>query len=516
MDSAVRPAHERFAIAATAFAPLIPQVLGSIFNIWYNVAVIDPLLHTAALKERFIQTVIFYNTTIYPLAVVAWIALVFSLRKPFRELCAGRAIEAERLTKLRLRVINLPWSGALIAALGWLLCIPVFLFALSHVGDPLDPTLYWHFPVSIIVSTVIAVTHSFFLIEVASHWGLFPVFFRDARADRLAGGWVLSLRGRGLLWAVSAGICPIGSLLLLDFAPPAHHIDHRGFAIFVGSVGVAFGICTALMIGRLVARPLDRLRLAAQSVATGQLDVEVNEPRPDEFGVLIAEFNEMTAQLREKERLRQTFGLHVGRAAAEQILARDPGLGGVEQIVTVMFVDIRSFTTRSATRPAPQTVAELNEFMRVMVEVVEQRHGGMINKFLGDGFMALFGVGSADGDHAARAVRAGFEMLDALAALNRDLAARSAEPFRIGVGVHTGTAIIGSIGSPQRLEFTAIGNTVNVAARIEQLTKTLATPLLLSEATAAHLPDRSPLAELPPQLIRGLDEPVRLFRSAKH
>lgn len=313
--------------------------------------------------------------------------------------------------------------------------------------------------------------------------------------------------------AVSAGICPIGSLLLLDFAPPAPHLDHRWFAIFVGIVGVAFGICTALMIGRLVARPVDRLRLAAQAVGKGRLDVQVDEPRPDEFGMLIAEFNQMVGQLREKERLRQTFGLHVGHAAAEQILARDPGLGGAEQIITVMFVDIRSFTARSAARTAPQTVTELNEFLRVMVEVVEQRHGGMINKFLGDGFMALFGVEKASADHAHRAVHAARDMLAALDALNRGATMWDREPFRIGIGVHTGTAIVGSIGSPQRLEFTAIGSTVNVASRIEQLTKLLQVPLLISHATAEQLPPehRADLIELPPQQIRGIDESVRLF-----
>lgn len=508
MDAEVKPTHERWGIAATAFAPLIPQVLGSIFNIWYNVAVIDPLLHSAALKQRFVNTVIFYNTTIYPLAVVAWLWLVFSLRKPFRDLLAGHTVDPARLTHLRRRVVNLPWAGALIAAIGWLLCIPVFLISLSTAGDALDPTLYWHFPISIIVSTVIAVTHSFFLVEVASHWGLFPVFFRNSRADRLEGGWALSLRGRGILWAISAGICPIGSLLLLDFAPPAPHLDHRWFAVFVGLVGIAFGICTALMIGRLVARPVDRLRLAANEVGKGRLDVQVHEPRPDEFGVLIAEFNQMIDQLREKERLRQTFGLHVGHAAAEQILARDPGLGGAEQIITVMFVDIRSFTSRSAARPAPETVAELNQFLRVMVEVVEQRHGGMINKFLGDGFMALFGVENASDDHAGRAVRAGRDMLAALDTLNRAAAA----PFHVGIGVHTGEAIVGSIGSPQRLEFTAIGSTVNIAARIEQLTKALQVPLLISHATVERLGDRTGLVALPPQPIRGIDEPVPLFR----
>jgi adenylate cyclase len=509
IDLSHAPRRERWAIAATVFAPLLPQMAGSWFNIWYNLEVVTPLLQTKALEDRFKDTVLVYNTTIYPLAMALWVWLVLSLRQPFRELWAGRTIERERLAKLRRRVINLPWWCALITAAGWLLCIPVFLISLTSVGDQPDPTLFWHLPVSIIVSALISMTHSFFLVEVASHWGLFRVFFRDVRADTTSGGFALSLRWRGVLWAISAGICPIGSLLLLSFAPPGS--DPRWFAVFVGTVGIAFGLLTALLISRLVAGPIDLLREAAQTVADGRLDVQVAAPRPDEFGQLISVFNDMVAQLKDKERLRQTFGLHVGQAAAEQILSRDPGLGGVEQIVTVMFVDIRSFTARSSTNSAQRTVRELNEFLRVMVDVVEGRHHGMINKFLGDGFMALFGVGKDAGDHADRALMAGREMLRALDQLNRELTASGGEPMRIGIGIHTGTAIVGSIGSPQRLEFTAIGSTVNLAARIEQLTKSVDASLLITEACAKHLKTGSDLVEAGAHPVRGVDEPVRVF-----
>ncbi len=147
------------------------------------------------------------------------------------------------------------------------------------------------------------------------------------------------------------------------------------------------------MVSRLFLEPIDHLRTAAQAVAKGRLNVEVPLVRADEFGLLISEFNHMIAELREKERLRRAFGLHVGRKAAEQILARDPGLGGREEVITVMFVDIRSFTAMSAAANPREIVEMLNKFLRVMVQVVEERHGGMVNKFLGDGFLALFGVG---------------------------------------------------------------------------------------------------------------------------
>jgi class 3 adenylate cyclase/L-ascorbate metabolism protein UlaG (beta-lactamase superfamily) len=215
-------------------------------------------------------------------------------------------------------------------------------------------------------------------------------------------------------------------------------------------------------------------------------------------------------ELQEKERLRQTFGLHVGRQAAEQILARDPGLGGVEEVITVMFVDIRAFTARAAASSPREVVQLLNEFLRVMVQVVEEQHGGMINKFLGDGFMALFGVGNSDA-HADNALAAARDMLRALTNLNEVLERDGGKSIAIGVGIHSGGAIVGSIGSPQRLEFTAIGDTVNLASRMETLTKQIGVPVLMTEATRLLLRDTAGLEKHPPQAVKGIEEPVSVF-----
>jgi adenylate cyclase len=509
VDAALTPS--RHGLLVTGLAPVVPQILGSAFNIWYNAIIVNPLLATGALRQRFLDTVIDYNLFVYPVAVGAWLWLVFSLRAPFRDLLAGREVAPGRLDDARRRVVHLPWFGAFISGVAWLLCIPVFLLALLAVGQPLGAALLWHLPISFLVSAFISVTQSFFLIELASHWGLFPAFFRSARPDQMRGIHPLSLRGRGLMWAISAGLCPIGSLLMLDFAPPSPAGHPVWFAAFVGGIGIAFGLCSALLISRLVAEPVDQLRKAAQAVAEGRLDVHVPLKRADEFGALIGEFNRMVSELREKERLRQTFGLHVGRKAAEQILARDPGLGGTVQTITVMFVDIRSFTARAAERSPEKIVAVLNEFLRVMVHVVEDRHSGMVNKFLGDGFLALFGAGTDTDTHADEAVQAARAMLVGLGELNEQLTAGGEEAIHIGIGLHTGPAIVGSIGSPERLEFTAIGNTVNLASRIESLTKAVGETVVISEATRAALREATSLKPLPPQPVKGVAAPVQVW-----
>jgi adenylate cyclase len=505
----------KYAFLVTAFAPALPQILGSAFNIWYNIAVVDPLLVTDELKRRFLQTVIVYNSLCYPVGFYVWLRLVYSLRPVIERLQAGEEVPDEKLFRARRRAIFLPFFGALITGAGWLLCIPVFLLSLAEVNHDLDSRLLWHLPISFGVSGFISLTHSFFLVELASHRGLFPVLFRGTRADLTPGAVALSLRARGILWAISAGICPIGSLLLLSFAPVTPGSNPQWLAVFVGSVGIAFGLCTAVLISRLVMEPIDYLRNAAQAVAKGDLDVRIPLDRVDEFGLLIGEFNRMIGELREKDRLRRTFGLHVGRRAAEHILARDPGLDGVEEVITVMFVDIRSFTTMSAAVGPRETVKVLNRFLGTMVQVVEARHGGMVNKFLGDGFLALFGVGGTLTAHADAALAAGRDMLRSLGQLNQDFEIEGKWPLAIGVGIHTGPAIVGSVGSPERLEYTVIGSTVNFASRIEHLTKQLGTPLLLSESTRTELRSSGlHFSEFPPQQVRGLDEPVRVFSLA--
>src|SRR5205823_5862146 len=245
------------------------------------------------LRDRFINTVIVWNAVAYPIAVAIWLRLIFSLRPAFRQLLRGETIAPERLDLFRRRLVNLPWLGAAISSIAWLLCIPVFLISLSLTGRPLGLQLFWHLPISFAVSGFIAITQSFFL---------------NVRADRLKGIRPISLRTRGMMWAISTGICPISSLLLLIFAPPSPGTNPQWFGLIVGAIGIAFGLCSAMLIGRSVAQPVNQLRAAAQAVTEGRLDVQVPLRRADEFGVLIGEFNRMITGLREKERLRRTFG----------------------------------------------------------------------------------------------------------------------------------------------------------------------------------------------------------------
>src|SRR5215470_14537842 len=239
MDAAEKMTRtrERYGVLLTALAPVIPQILGSAFNIWYNATVIEPLLVSPALKQRFFDTVVAYNGIVYPIGVFLWLRRILSFRRLFHHLCAESAINSASLATARRQLIHLPWFAASICGVAWFLCIPVFIGALLQVQNPLDPRLLWHLPISFCLSGFIAVTHSFFLVELASQWGLFPVFFHDEHAHRTPNIFTLSLRGRGIVWAISASICPIASLLLLLLAPRSSAVNEAWLAVFVGVIG---------------------------------------------------------------------------------------------------------------------------------------------------------------------------------------------------------------------------------------------------------------------------------------
>jgi adenylate cyclase len=221
---------------------------------------------------------------------------------------------------------------------------------------------------------------------------------------------------------------------------------------------------------------------------------------------------EATVAAREaEERVADLFGQHVSPQVVERLLATGAGTLSEMRHVAVMFVDIRSFTAAARQRSPAEVLARLDAAFAVLVEVVD-RNQGVVNKFLGDGFLALFGAPLEDPLATQHAVTAGREMLDAIARNNKD---HPDWPIRIGIGIHVGETVTGTVGSPRRKEYTVIGDTVNLAARIEALTKEYGAQFLLSDAArreaADAAPDATPLGNV---AIRGYEAKVPLWRLA--
>jgi adenylate cyclase len=217
----------------------------------------------------------------------------------------------------------------------------------------------------------------------------------------------------------------------------------------------------------------------------------------------------MLAGLRDRETIKDTFGRFVSQAIAEAVLSGHLPLNGERREVSILFQDLRDFTSIAEQMDPDALVEVLNQFFTEMVAAVEAE-GGVVKQFLGDGVMALFGAPVAVPDHAARAVRAAQDMVHRLVDLNARLRDQGQPTLRIGVGIHTGEVVAGKIGPDTRVEYGVVGDPVNVASRIEGLTKQLHTSILISEVTAAQLGSGFLLGRSAILAVKGKKQPVRV------
>jgi adenylate cyclase len=221
------------------------------------------------------------------------------------------------------------------------------------------------------------------------------------------------------------------------------------------------------------------------------------------------QFEASIAAATARDHVTNLFGQHVSPQVVDRLLAAGSTRSSDTRQVAVMFVDIRGFTAAARTRTPQEVVDRLDAAFTVLVEIVDH-NGGIVNKFLGDGFLALFGAPLDDPDAPRRAVTAAREMLAAIEQHN----VRSDWPLRIGIGLHLGHVVAGNVGSPRRKEYTVIGDTVNLASRIEGLNKEFGSQFLISDTVKQAIGqdvDAIPLGDVP---VRGYEQPVRVWRLA--
>ena len=407
---------------------------------------------------------------------------------------------------------RMPRRAAAVAFGLWTLAGAAVSALLVGVGAPRDALPHLAGAVTLLPA-VVGGAVAFFLFEEAA---------RTAAESGPPGvpGRPTRLRTRLVATLVTASAVPIALLA----ASLWHFQEHAGEAaageahapllalvvVVGGSAGLA-GVVFGVLAARSLIRPILALTSAMARVQAGDLGARAPLLSSDETGAAGVAFNAMVEGLAERAWLRETFGRYVSREVADALRAGRVAFQGEQRVATVLFADIRGFTRLSESIPAREVLAFVNEYLKSMTEALV-RHHGRLDKVMGDGIMVVFGAPLDDPQHARNALRAALSMRQALSAFNAGRASAGKEPVRIGIGIHTGEVIAGNVGvDSHKVEYTVLGDTVNLASRIESMTKELGADVLATSATIEAAGEGVMAQPFPQTPIRGRSAPVQLF-----
>lgn len=289
----------------------------------------------------------------------------------------------------------------------------------------------------------------------------------------------------------------------------ARSVRHEAFRITGQALSIALFVVFVLSL--TLTAPIEKLVHMTQAVAAGKFDVRSNIKSLDEVGQLASSFDEMVSGLQERDKVKNLLNKFHGSSVADDLMQGELHLGGSRKDVTVFFSDIRGFTKFSEGHTPEEVVDMLNEYFQIMVGIIN-RHGGVVDKFIGDAIMAVWGAPNPSDRDSHNAVKACMEMRTALEKLNQTRSGRGQPPLKMGIGLHCGSVISGTIGSDERMEYTVIGDTVNQASRIEASTKAFGTDLLLSNEVAEVVKAEYLIDEAGRVEVKGKSEPLILHK----
>lgn len=403
--------------------------------------------------------------------------------------------------RVRAEIASVPWRGAIISAVYWILLSAITVPALVSADD------YRLTPVRL--ATIVSAS-----LVGAAGGGTLTYLALDRYQQRLRR---LAMRGaevrparRGILRLLLLGYLAgtVLPLLIVDVIVAGAERPHlellRPYVWVASTLILLLGLGIVIAASRTVSEPVGRVRAALARVQRGDLDAEVAVDEAGEIGELMAGFNAMVAGLRERERMRDVFGRHVGPEVARRAMESDLSLGGDTREATALFVDVIGSSVLAQRETPQEVVAKLNRFFEAVVRSVDSE-GGFVNKFQGDGALCVFGAPDDHPDHAARALRTACKIRAELTSIDGIDAA---------IGISSGTVVAGNVGAADRYEFTIIGDPVNEASRLTEQAKATDAKVLASARTLdAAAPTRG-WREAGTFALRGRREATTAFEPA--
>lgn len=283
--------------------------------------------------------------------------------------------------------------------------------------------------------------------------------------------------------------------------------------IYLTIAVLSIAVLIIWFFSRTISTPIKALSAAAIKIKNGDYDVNIKSHTSDEVGLLTESFVDMSKGLKERERLKDSFGRFTNKEIAEKAARGELELGGENLRVTVFFSDIRAFTAMSEQLEPSKVVEFLNSYMTRMVKCVTES-GGFVDKYIGDAIMATFGAPVSSGtpkEDALNSIRAALKMRAALIAFNKEREDAGEKPVRIGCGINSGEVVAGQIGSIERMEYTCIGDTVNLASRTESLNKPFGTDILITDNTYQLVKDKVIVEPMPSVKVKGKEHEIKMY-----
>lgn len=441
----------------------------------------------------------FINVALLLVLIPASIYFLVRLSRPVDEVLpliqAGERIDPDRLSSARARVINIPYYAALMNLVAWLAPSVAFPLALS-LRESLSFSniliyVIFDFSKGLMISLL-----AFVFLEYSIRRDIIPKLFPKGGLRDCCGAIVFETRHRLMVMYVAICFLPISQITVMisanaSFAKSGLTAEQvlgnlKVFSIILTAFVSVYGFWLAMLFAKTISEQTKRIIEVTERVRSGDYNGRVSVVSNDEIGYLGDRVNEMVSGLREREELRESFNLCTSPEIASEIIAAGSRKGGELRTVTILFSDLRNFTPMSE-KNSPQSVVEsLNEYFDEMTSGIIE-NGGVVLQYVGDEIEAVFGAPNDEPAHADKALLAALSMRARLDALNTRREQNGQPPLRHGIGAHSGTVLAGIIGSQHKISYAMVGDTVNVASRIQELNKEMGSDILISASTYNRL-----------------------------
>ena len=500
-------------------------------NLLGNFTVVVLNLFTPLVLLEVQRTLLFpkggWRVLVFFLPLVIFIAafLQYLIQRPISKVIdlsySGMKIKEAMKEKARQRLLNLPFLLGLASLVMWI-TVPLFVvgFFVLFMNVPAKTSLFLGFRA--IMIGMIALTISFFLVEDYSRKKLIPWFFPKGRLSALSGTIKISIRRRIRVLYMAGTSVPmillVGTLFFVlweleDTSISAIELGREIFifAMILCLIFIVIALRLNFLVGKSILNPIGEMLGIVGKVRNGDFTQRIRVLSNDEIGILGDAGNNMIAGLLEREKIRDTFGKYVTPEIRDHILAGRIPLHGERTQATLLFSDLRDFTPYVEKNDPEEVIRSMRAYFTAMQKAIS-KHQGLVLQYVGDEVEAVFGVPVPYEGHVDKAVLAALEMRKSLEELNRFRAEEGKEPFRHGIGIHTGEVLAGNTGSEDRLSYTLIGDTVNLASRIQELTKEFQCDILVSKEAVKSLENGFNMKKESPSMIKGYSTPITVFR----